>query len=162
MAGQGGDSDRRDRRHDRGSLRRDWCTGSRSHYRLADIGATAFQLDIRAALHLGLIEIVFVFLFVDLFDNVGTLVAVGQKAGLFNAAHEIPRINRILLADAIATVAGSLAGTSTVVSYIESSAGVAAGGRTGVTAIVTGLLFLGACGWRRWREQFRQRPRRRR
>ena len=112
------------------------------NYRLADIGATAFQLDVRSAMHLGLIEIVFAFLFVDLFDNVGTLVAVGQKAGLFNAAHEIPRINRILLADASATIAGSLAGTSTVVSYIESSAGVAAGGRTGVTAIVTGLLFL--------------------
>jgi xanthine/uracil/vitamin C permease (AzgA family) len=59
------------------------------NYRLADIGATAFQLDVRSAMHLGLIEIVFAFLFVDLFDNVGTLVAVGQKAGLFNAAHEI-------------------------------------------------------------------------
>jgi AGZA family xanthine/uracil permease-like MFS transporter len=112
--------------------------------RLSDIGATAFQLDIPSALHLGLVEIVFAFLFVDLFDNVGTLVAVGQKAGLFNSAHEIPRINRILFADATATIAGSLAGTSTVVSYIESSAGVAAGGRTGVTAIVTGLLFLAA------------------
>jgi AGZA family xanthine/uracil permease-like MFS transporter len=112
------------------------------NYRLADIGTTALQLDIRSAMHLGLIEILFTFLFVDLFDNVGTLVAVGQKAGLFNAAHEIPRINQILLADASATIAGSLAGTSTVVSYIESSAGVAAGGRTGVTAIVTGLLFL--------------------
>jgi adenine/guanine/hypoxanthine permease len=87
---------------------------------------------------------VFAFLFVDLFDNVGTLVAVGQKAGLFDRAHQIPRINRILFADATATIAGSLAGTSTVVSYIESSAGVAAGGRTGVTAIVTGLMFLAA------------------
>jgi len=115
-----------------------------SHYRLADIGATAFQLSISSAFSLGLVEIVFAFLFVDLFDNVGTLVAVGQKAGLFNTAHEIPRINRILFADAAATVVGSLAGTSTVVSYIESSAGVAAGGRTGVTAIVTGLLFLAA------------------
>jgi len=114
------------------------------NYGLADITATALQLDIRSALRLGLVEIVFAFLFVDLFDNVGTLVAVGQKAGLFDRAHEIPRINRILLADASATIAGSLAGTSTVVSYIESSAGVAAGGRTGVTAMVTGLLFLAA------------------
>jgi len=111
-------------------------------YGVADITATAFQLDIRAALHIGLLEIVFVFLFVDLFDNVGTLVAVGTRAGLFDRANQIPRINRILLADASATIAGSLAGTSTVVSYIESSAGVAAGGRTGVTAIVTGLLFV--------------------
>jgi AGZA family xanthine/uracil permease-like MFS transporter len=109
---------------------------------VADIGATAFHLDIRAAVHVGLAEIVFVFLFVDLFDNVGTLVAVGKRAGLFNAAGEIPRINRILFSDAAATVVGSMAGTSTVTSYIESAAGVVAGGRTGVTAIVTGLLFL--------------------
>jgi len=113
-------------------------------YGLADIGATALQLDVRSAMRLGLVEIVFAFLFVDLFDNVGTLVAVGQKAGLFDRAHQIPRINRILLADATATIAGSLAGTSTVVTYIESSAGVAAGGRSGVTAIVTGLLFIAA------------------
>jgi AGZA family xanthine/uracil permease-like MFS transporter len=113
-------------------------------YGLSDISATAFQFDVPSAMRLGLLEIVFAFLFVDLFDNVGTLVAVGQKAGLFDRAHQIPRVNRILLADASATIAGSLAGTSTVVSYIESSAGVAAGGRTGVTAIVTGLLFLAA------------------
>jgi AGZA family xanthine/uracil permease-like MFS transporter len=111
---------------------------------IADLGATAFHLDIRGALHIGLFEIIFAFLFVDLFDNVGTLVAVGAKAGLFRAGHPIPRLNRILFADATATVFGSLTGTSTVVSYIESSAGVAAGGRSGVTAIVTGLLFLGA------------------
>src|SRR6185503_8659123 len=75
------------------------------------------------------------------FDNIGTLVAVGKKANLFDKTHRIPRINRILLSDATATMIGSVAGTSTVVSYIESAAGVAAGGRTGVTAIVTGLLF---------------------
>ncbi|HEX4137492.1 MAG TPA: NCS2 family permease [Bryobacteraceae bacterium] len=110
-------------------------------YSIRDITSTAMQLDIRGALRLGLVEIVFVFLFVDLFDNVGTLLAVGKKAGLFGHAGGVPRLNRILTSDAIATVAGSLAGTSTVVSYIESSAGVAAGGRSGVTAIVTGLLF---------------------
>jgi len=110
-------------------------------YSFADITATAFKLNIAATAHLGFLEIVFVFLFVDLFDNVGTLVAVGKKAGLFNQAREIPRVNRILLSDAAATVVGSLAGTSTVVSYIESAAGVVAGGRSGVTAIVVGLLF---------------------
>src|SRR5579863_7499862 len=110
-------------------------------YSVRDIAATAMQLDIRGALRLGLVEIVFVFLFVDLFDNVGTLLAVGKKAGLFERAGGVPRMNRILYSDAIATIAGSVAGTSTVVSYIESSAGVAAGGRSGVTAIVTGLLF---------------------
>ncbi len=111
-------------------------------YRLSDLSATAGKLNVAAALGLGLLEVVFVFLFVDLFDNVGTLLAVGKKAGLFDPGREIPRIHRILFSDAIATIAGSLAGTSTVVSYIESAAGVAAGGRTGVTAIVTGLLFV--------------------
>lgn len=103
---------------------------------------TAFHLDIRGALHLNALEIVFVFLFVDLFDNIGTLVAVTERAGLISADHTIPRLDRIFFADATSTVVGSLAGTSTVTSYIESAAGVAVGGRTGVTAIVTGLLFL--------------------
>ena len=93
-----------------------------------------------------LFEIIFVFLFVDLFDNIGTLVAVTDRAGLIlrtgPQAGIIPRLNRIFFADAAATIVGSLAGTSTVTSYIESASGVAAGGRTGVTAIVTGLLFL--------------------
>jgi len=106
------------------------------------LGKTAFQLDIRGALSKGLLEIIFVFFFVDLFDNLGTLVAVTKRAGLIAADHSIPRLNRILFADATATVFGSLTGTSTVTSYVESTAGVAAGGRSGVTAIVTGLLFL--------------------
>jgi len=118
-------------------------------YSLEAMTGTAFQLDIPAALGIGgkgyglaLLEILFVFLFVDLFDNVGTLVAVSKKAGLVRPDGTIPRLNRILFADAGATVAGSLAGTSTVVSYIESASGVSAGGRTGLTAVVVGLLFL--------------------
>jgi adenine/guanine/hypoxanthine permease len=111
-------------------------------YHLSDLSATAGKLDVHAALGIGFAEIVFVFLFIDLFDNIGTLVGVGKKAGMFNAAGEIPRIDRILYADSIATIAGAWSGTSTVVSYIESAAGVAVGGRTGVTAIVTGLLFI--------------------
>src|SRR5580692_3679252 len=110
-------------------------------YNLSAIRATAFHLDILAALHIGAFEIVFVFLFVDLFDNIGTLVAVTQRAGLISPDHTIPRLNRIFFADASSTVLGSFLGTSTVTSYIESSTGVAAGGRTGVTAIVTGILF---------------------
>jgi len=102
---------------------------------------TAFHLDIRGALRMKAAEIIFVFLFVDLFDNIGTLVAVTERAGLIADDHTIPRLDKIFFADATSTVMGSLAGTSTVTSYIESSAGVAAGGRTGVTAIVTGLLF---------------------
>ena len=116
-----------------------WSPGT---YQISDIAATAGKLDIRAAWNIGLAEIVFVFLFVDLFDNIGTLVGVGKRAGLFDEANRIPRMRDILLADASATIAGSLAGTSTVTSYIESAAGVVAGGRSGVTAIVTGLLFI--------------------
>jgi len=103
---------------------------------------TAFKLDIRGALNKGLLEIVFVFFFVDLFDNLGTLVAVTKRAGLIATDHSIPRLNKILFTDAIATVFGSLCGTSTVTSYVESTAGVMAGGRSGFTAIVTGILFL--------------------
>ena len=108
------------------------------------LGDTAFQLDIRGALSLGILEIVFVFFFVDLFDNLGTLVAVTKRAGLLDGTGRIPRLGRILAVDAVATVIGSIAGTSTVVSYVESAAGVAAGGRSGVMVIVTGLLFLAA------------------
>ena len=110
-------------------------------YSLAELTATAGKLDIAAALRIGALEIIFVFLFVDLFDNVGTLVAVGKKAGLFTKTNTIPRLNRILITDASATLVGSMVGTSTVVSYIESAAGVVAGGRSGVTSIVVGLLF---------------------
>ncbi len=105
------------------------------------IRATAFHLDLRGALRLNALEIIFVFLFVDLFDNIGTLVAVTERAGLIRPDGTIPRLDRIFFADAASTVVGALAGTSTVTSYIESASGVAAGGRTGVTAIVTGLLF---------------------
>jgi adenine/guanine/hypoxanthine permease len=113
-----------------------------AHGGLRSLEGTLFQLDIRGALSRGLLEIIFVFFFVDLFDNLGTLVAVTKRAGLISADHSIPRLNRILFTDAISTVFGSLAGTSTVTSYVESTAGVAAGGRSGVTAIVTGMLFL--------------------
>ncbi len=115
---------------------------------LADLTATAFKLDVAGAFHLkggmavAMLEIIFVFLFVDLFDNVGTLVAVTKKAGLQAPDGSIPRLNRILLADSAATMVGAVAGTSTVTSYIESAAGVTAGGRTGLTAVVVGLLFL--------------------
>jgi AGZA family xanthine/uracil permease-like MFS transporter len=120
-----------------------WTPAPGGFHALAD---TAFKLDIRGALNKGLLEIVFVFFFVDLFDNLGTLVAVTKRAGLISADNGIPRLNRILFADATATVFGSMTGTSTVTSYVESTAGVMAGGRSGVTAIVTGLLFLGAIG----------------
>ncbi|HEY1890733.1 MAG TPA: NCS2 family permease [Steroidobacteraceae bacterium] len=118
-------------------------------YHLRDLSAAAFRLDIPAALNLrggagiSLVEIVFVFLFVDLFDNVGTLMAVTKRAGLVAADGRVPRMNRILLADSISMLAGALAGTSPVTSYVESTAGVAVGGRTGLTSVTVGVLFLG-------------------
>ncbi len=117
-------------------------------YSFSQLTQTMGALDIKGAFNLGgkagfgIIEVIFVFLFVDLFDNVGTLVAVSQKAGLVDEDGRIPRLNRILTADSIATIFGSFLGTSTVTSYIESAAGVEAGGRTGLTAITTGVLFL--------------------
>jgi len=103
--------------------------------------ATWLQLDLRGALHLGLLEIVFIFLFVDLFDNVGTLVGVCEQGG-FVKNGKIPRVGRALVSDAIGTIFGALTGTSTVTSYIESAAGVAAGARTGLSNIVVAVLFL--------------------
>jgi AGZA family xanthine/uracil permease-like MFS transporter len=129
-----------------------WFVGlahfSASAYNLHDLSAAAFKLDIRQALNLkggiglSLVEIVFVFLFVDMFDNIGTLVAVTKKAGLIDADGTIPRLNRILLADSASMLVGATVGTSPVTSYIESAAGVAVGGRTGLTSIVVGILFL--------------------
>jgi adenine/guanine/hypoxanthine permease len=117
-------------------------------YSLSDLSSTAFKLDVRQALNLksglglSLVEIIFVFLFVDLFDNIGTLVAVTKRAGLVAPDGSIPRLNRILIADSTAMLVGAVAGTSPVTSYIESAAGVAVGGRTGLTAVVVGILFL--------------------
>ena len=103
--------------------------------------ATWLKLDLRSALHLGLFEIIFVFLFVDLFDNVGTLVGVCEQGG-FVKDGKIPRVGRALISDAVGTVFGALTGTSTVTSYIESAAGVAAGARTGLSNLVVAGLFL--------------------
>jgi AGZA family xanthine/uracil permease-like MFS transporter len=117
-------------------------------YSLGDLSSTALKLNIPAALNLkggiglSLLEIIFVFLFVDMFDNVGTLVAVTKRAGLTAADGSIPRLNRILLADSASMLIGAVVGTSPVTSYIESAAGVAVGGRTGLTSVVVGILFL--------------------
>jgi AGZA family xanthine/uracil permease-like MFS transporter len=105
--------------------------------------STFLQLDLRGAVHLGLLEILFAFLFVDLFDNVGTLVGVCEQGGFIKDG-KIPRVGRALVADATGTIFGAVAGTSTVTSYIESVAGIAAGARTGLSNIVVAALFLGA------------------
>ncbi|MBI4389965.1 MAG: NCS2 family permease, partial [Nitrospinae bacterium] len=106
-----------------------------------DIRPTWLQLDVAGALDLGILTIAAVFLFVDLFDTAGTLVGVGQQGGFLKDG-KLPRATQALMPDAVATSAGALAGTSTVTCYIESAAGVAEGGRTGLAAVVTALLFL--------------------
>ena len=102
---------------------------------------TFLQLDLHGAVHLGLLEIIFAFLFVDLFDNIGTLMGVCAQAG-FVKDGKIPRVGRVLMADGVGTLIGSLTGTSTVTSYIESAAGVAAGARTGLSSVFVAGLFL--------------------
>ncbi|WP_049325133.1 NCS2 family permease, partial [Stutzerimonas stutzeri] len=106
------------------------------------LAPTFMQLDIMGALDIGLISVIFAFLFVDLFDTSGTLIGVAQKAELLDKDGKMPRLGRALLADSTATMAGAALGTSTTTSYIESAAGTAAGGRTGLTACVVALLFL--------------------
>jgi AGZA family xanthine/uracil permease-like MFS transporter len=103
---------------------------------------TLMQLDIMGALDIGLLSVIFAFLFVDLFDTSGTLIGVAQKANLLDKDGRMPRLGRALLADSTATMAGAALGTSTTTSYIESAAGISAGGRTGLTACVVALLFL--------------------
>lgn len=103
---------------------------------------TLLQMDIKGALNLGLITIVFAFLFVDLFDNTGTLIAIAHRAGLIDKNGKMPRINRVLIADSTAAIASAVLGTSTTTSYLESAVGVKAGGRTGLMAVIVSLLFL--------------------
>jgi len=105
------------------------------------IAPVAFKLDIVSALKPVFLVPVFVFLYLDLFDSIGSLTAVSYQAGL-NKGDDIPALNKMLLSDASATAVGAVLGTSTVTAYIESSIGIASGGRTGWTALITGVLFL--------------------
>lgn len=101
-----------------------------------------FRLDIGAALSVDLLGIVFAMLFVDMFDSLGTVIGVVKKARLEDSDGQVPRLGRVMGTDAAATIVGALAGTSTLTTYIESAAGIQAGGRTGLTSVVTGALFL--------------------
>lgn len=107
------------------------------------ISPTLFQLDIVGALSTGFLTIVFVFFLLDLFDTVGTVVAVAELGG-FMREGKLPRARRVLLSDAIGTCAGAVCGTSTITSYVESAAGIAAGGRTGLVSVVVAILMLAA------------------
>jgi AGZA family xanthine/uracil permease-like MFS transporter len=100
------------------------------------------QLDIMGALDVGLIAIIFAFLFVDMFDNSGTLIGIAHRAGMLDKDGKVPRLGRALIVDSTAAMAGAALGTSTTTSYIESASGIKVGGRTGLTAVVVGILFL--------------------
>lgn len=103
---------------------------------------TFLAMDLKGALNVGLWTIIFVFLFVDLFDNTGTLIGVAHRGGFLDKDGKMPRIGRALIVDSTSASVGAALGTSTTTSYIESAAGVDAGGRTGLTAVVVALCFL--------------------
>jgi AGZA family xanthine/uracil permease-like MFS transporter len=100
------------------------------------------QMDLAGAFKVGLVTVVFAFLFVDLFDNTGTLIALAHRGGFMRPDGTVPRLHRALMADSGAAMIGAAVGTSTTTSYIESASGINEGGRTGLTAAVVGLLFL--------------------
>ena len=106
------------------------------------IAPTLMQLDIAGAFDVGMISVIFAFLFVDLFDTAGTLIATTKQADLVKEDGKIPNMGKALLADSTATVAGTLLGTSSTTSFVESVSGIAAGGRTGLVAVTVGVLFL--------------------
>jgi AGZA family xanthine/uracil permease-like MFS transporter len=108
-----------------------------------DLSPTFLQLDIRGVLTWSILPVILIFLYMDMFDSIGTLIGIGEQSGLIRDG-KLVRGTRALMADASGTVVGACLGTSTVTAYIESSAGVAMGARTGLANIVTGLLFLAA------------------
>ena len=105
---------------------------------------TFMQMDLMGALNAGLLGVIFVFFFVDLFDTTGTLIGVSHRAGLLDKDGKLPRLKKALLADSVAISAGAMMGTSSTTAYVESAAGTAVGGRTGLTSLVVALLFIAA------------------
>jgi AGZA family xanthine/uracil permease-like MFS transporter len=105
---------------------------------------TFLKMDIKSALNAGLVGVIFIFFFVDLFDTTGTLIGVAHRANLLDKHGKLTRLKRALLADSVAIVAGAALGTSSCTAYIESSAGTTVGGRTGLTSLVVALLFVAA------------------
>ncbi len=107
-----------------------------------DISYTFLKLDLQGLLNVGAVGVVFAFFMVDFFDTLGTVTGLSAKAGFLTKEGKVPDAEKVLLTDAIGTTFGAILGTSTVTTYIESAAGIEEGGRTGMTALVTGLLFL--------------------
>src|SRR5258707_4839645 len=106
------------------------------------IARVFLQMDLAGAFSVGLVTVVFAFLFVDLFDNTGTLIALAHRGGFMRPDGTVPRLNRALMSDSAAAMIGAAVGTSTTTSYIESASGINAGGRTGLTAAIVGVLVL--------------------
>ncbi len=123
-----------------------WITGAApwpSHlFSIPNISYTFMKMDLRGLLNAGAVGVVFAFFMVDFFDTLGTVTGLSAKAGFLTKEGKIPDAEKILLTDAIGTTLGAVLGTSTVTTYIESAAGIEEGGRTGMTALVTGFLFL--------------------
>ncbi len=116
--------------------------GTSMDFSIPSLAPTFLQLDIAGAFQVGMISVIIAFLFVDMFDTAGTLIGVSHRAGLLDEDGKLPRMGRALSADSIATITGSMVGSSTVTSYIESASGVREGGRTGLTAVTVGVLFI--------------------
>lgn len=116
--------------------------GTSMDFSIPSLAPTFLQLDIAGAIQVSMISVIIAFLFVDMFDTAGTLIGVSHRAGLLDEDGKLPRMGRALSADSIATITGSLVGSSTVTSYIESASGVREGGRTGLTAVTVGILFI--------------------
>jgi AGZA family xanthine/uracil permease-like MFS transporter len=108
------------------------------------LAPTFLQMDVKGAVNAGLLGVIFIFFFVDLFDTTGTLIGVSHRAGLLDEKGKLPRLKKALLADSVSIAAGAMLGTSSTTAYVESAAGTAVGGRTGLTSVVVALLFLAA------------------
>jgi len=108
---------------------------------IPSIGPVLFKLEFDKIMSLNFVVVMFAFLFVDLFDTIGTLIGVSTKAGMLDKDGKLPNIKGALLADAVATTAGAMLGTTTVTTFVESASGVSEGGRTGLTAMTTAVLF---------------------
>lgn len=118
------------------------ASGTEMNFAIPSLAPTFLQLDIMGALQISMISVIIAFLFVDMFDTAGTLIGVSHRAGLLDEDGKLPRMGKALSADSIATITGSMVGSSTVTSYIESASGVREGGRTGLTAVTVGVLFI--------------------
>lgn len=118
------------------------AAGTDMNFTIPSLAPTFLQLDIAGAFQISMISIIIAFLFVDMFDTAGTLIGVSHRAGLLDKDGKLPRMGKALSADSVATITGSMLGSSTVTSYIESASGVREGGRTGLTAVTVGVLFV--------------------